>query len=62
EFGKQILLGKMFTKLEIFESVKKIESLSLERVGSGAVKNSRGDIILYEDAIPYIRSVEIEFV
>lgn len=62
EFGKHIILGKMFTKLEIFASVKKVEFISMERVGNGAVKNSRGDIVLYEDAIPYLRSIQIEFV
>ncbi|MFI3176696.1 MAG: hypothetical protein R3Y67_04275 [Eubacteriales bacterium] len=62
EFGKEIILGKIFTKLEIFSTVRKVEQLSLERIGNGAIKNSRGDLVLYEDAIPYISMMQIEFV
>ena len=61
-FGHAIILGKVFTKLDALDCVKYIENLSLERIGQGAEKNERGDILLHKDALSYIRSVDIDYV
>lgn len=60
-FGKRLVLGKIFSILETAGEVECVESLSLERLGDGAVKNQRGDINLYEDALCYISGMDIEF-
>ena len=44
------------------KSEKYIENLSLERIGQGAEKNERGDILLHKDALSNIRSVDIDYV
>ena len=61
-FGHAIILGKVFTRLDALDCVKYIENLSLERIGQGAEKNERGDILLHKDALSYIRSVDIDYV
>lgn len=61
-FGHAIILGRVFTKLDALDCVKYIENLSLERIGQGAEKNERGDILLHKDALSYIRSVDIDYI
>ena len=60
-FGKTLVLGRLFSMLELSDAVERVESLSLERMGLGAEKNQRGDIILYEDALCYISDINLEF-
>lgn len=60
-FGRSLQLGKLFSMLEVSEAVEKVELLSLERLGTGAVKTPRGDIQMYEDALCYISDINIEF-
>ena len=60
-FGKAVILGKIYAKLEMLKQVRQIHELSLERTGTGAVKNQRGDILLEERSLSYIRTIEIEF-
>lgn len=61
-FGHAIVLGKVFTRLDALDGVKYIEQLSLERIGQGADKNARGDILLHKDALSYIYKLDIEYV
>ncbi len=41
---------------------KAVQELNLERVGSAAEKDDRGDIYLQEDALAYLEKIELEFV
>lgn len=59
-FGKSVILGKLFTKLELLKQVQKIYELNLERIGTGAVKNQRGDILLDEKSLCYVSLIELE--
>ena len=38
-----------------------MEELILERTGGAAVKNERGDILLREDALSCLDSLDVEF-
>ena len=60
-FGRGVILGKIYAKLEMLKQVRQIHELSLERTGAGAVKNQRGDILLEERSLSYIKTIEIEF-
>ncbi len=60
-FGAVIACGRLFVALENLEGVEKVQELNLERVGQAAGKNDRGDLLLHEDALPYLRDVKIEF-
>lgn len=60
-FGNVISYGKVFTALEAMEEVKMIRELSLEKNGSAAYKNDRGDILCQEDALSYVERMNIEF-
>lgn len=60
-FGARLLLGRLFTRLEALEEVRFVEQLSMERIGNGAEKNERGDILLHADALSYIRERDITF-
>ncbi|MDO4261614.1 MAG: baseplate J/gp47 family protein [Eubacteriales bacterium] len=61
-FGAVISYGRLFTRLEMLEGVSCVYELNLEQAGSGASKNSRGDILLHEDALSCFEKMEIEFV
>ncbi|MBS6397824.1 MAG: hypothetical protein KH452_11865 [Clostridiales bacterium] len=60
-FGAVISYGKIFTSLEALEGVAKVQEFALERTGRAADKNERGDILLHEDALGFIRNVDLEF-
>ncbi len=60
-FGNVISYGKIFTSLESMEEIKRVQELALEKNGSAALKNDRGDIICQEDALCYVEQLNIEF-
>lgn len=60
-FGCTIAYGRLFTRLESLAEVRQVKELSLERVGGAAVKNERGDVLLHEDALSYLKAVDLEF-
>lgn len=60
-FGSVISYGKIFTSLESMEEVKQVRELALEKNGSAAVKNDRGDILCQEDALSYVERLNLEF-
>ena len=60
-FGNMISYGKVFTSLEAMDEVKLIRELALEKNGSGAMKNDRGDILCQEDALSFVEKMNIEF-
>ncbi len=60
-FGAVISNGRLFTKLETLEGVRKVESLSLERIGNAAEKNNFSDILLNEDALSIVESIKLEY-
>ena len=43
------------------EEVKLIRELHLEKEGFAAVKNDRGDILCQEDALSYVKKLDLEF-
>lgn len=61
-FGRHVIYGKIFSGLEMLDSVERVLQFSFELLGKGARKNERGDIELYPDALAYLGQVEIEFV
>jgi len=61
-FGAAIYYGRIFAKLETMEEIAQVQELSLERVGSAAIKNERGDILLQEDALSFMEDAEIIFI
>ena len=61
-FGAVISSGKLFAGLEMLPGVVRVQELNLERVGSAAEKDDRGDIYLQEDALAYLEKIELEFV
>ena len=61
-FGNTISYGKVFTSLESMEEIKWVQELSLEKNGTAAVKNDRGDILCQEDALSYVERFDIEFI
>ena len=60
-FGAMISYGKVFTSLEAMEEVKLVRELALEKNGSAAKKNERGDILCQEDALSFVEQMNIEF-
>ena len=62
KFGAVISSGKLFAGLEMLPGVVRVQELNLERVGSAAEKDDRGDIYLQEDALAYLEKIELEFV
>lgn len=60
-FGKTLAVGRLFSMLELSEAVERVENLSLERMGMGAEKVKKGDIVLYEDALCYISDINLDF-
>lgn len=60
-FGSQVAYGKLFTKLETLPGVRQVKELSLERTGNAADKNERGDILLHEDALSLLETVDLEY-
>lgn len=60
-FGAVISGGKLFMRLEALDEVERVRELALERTGSAAVKNERGDILLREDALSYLEALDLEF-
>ena len=60
-FGAMISYGKVFTSLEAMEEVKLVRELILEKNGSAAKKNERGDILCQEDALSFVEQMNIEF-
>ena len=60
-FGTVISYGKVFTSMEAMDEIKMIRELSLEKNGSAAYKNDRGDILCQEDALSYVERMNIEF-
>lgn len=60
-FGNVISYGQLFTRLESMDEVKRVQELALEKNGSSAVKNDRGDILCQEDALCYAEMINIEF-
>ena len=60
-FGNEISYGRLFTSLEAMEEVKRVRELALEKNGSAAVKNDRGDILCQEDALSYVEQFHLEF-
>ena len=60
-FGAVISGGKLFMRLEALDEVERVRELVLERTGSAAVKNERGDILLREDALSYLEAADLEF-
>ena len=60
-FGAVISGGKLFMRLEALDEVERVQELALERTGSAAVKNERGDILLREDALGYLEAADLEF-
>ncbi len=60
-FGAVISYGKLYTALENLEGVEKVRELHLERTGSAAEKNNRGDLLLREDALAYLKESDFEF-
>ena len=62
KFGAVISSGKLFAGLEMLPGVVRVQELNLERVGSAAEKDDRGDIYFQEDALAYLEKIELEFV
>ena len=60
-FGAMISGGKLFMRLEALDEVERVQELILERTGSAAVKNERGDILLREDALSYLEAADLGF-
>lgn len=60
-FGYTISYGNIFTGLEALWGVRLVLELSLEKDGSAADKNERGDIVLHEDAISFLGKVDLTF-
>ena len=60
-FGATISGGKLFMRLEALDEVERVQELTLERTGSAAVKNERGDILLREDALSYLEAADLGF-
>ena len=60
-FGTRVAYGKLFTGLEALPDVKQVHELSLERIGSAASKNERGDILMNEDALSYLEAINLEY-
>jgi hypothetical protein len=60
-FGRGIIRGKIYARLEMLPQVRFIHELAIERTGNGAIKNQRGDILLEERSLSYINVIEIEF-
>ena len=46
-------------RLEALDEVERVQELTLERTGSAAVKNERGDILLREDALSYLEPADL---
>lgn len=61
-FGRNVVYGRVFSALEMLDCVRGVRQLAFEAVGSGAVRNERGDIEVYPDSLAYLRAVEIEFI
>ena len=62
KFGAVISSGKLFAGLEMLPGVVRVQELNLERIGNGAEKDDRGDLHLQEDALAYLKKIELEFV
>lgn len=61
KFGEAVDFGRLFSALEMVESVRSIAELSLECVGLGGRKNEQGDIIVFKDSMSYLKEMGIEF-
>lgn len=60
-FCNDIVYGELFAVLESLDCVSKVEKLEIERLGKGADKNDKGDILVYPDYLTYLYSTDIEF-
>lgn len=60
-FGAAVSCGKLFSALEALDAVERVRELTLERTGSAAVKNEKGDVLLREDALGYLEGIDLEF-
>lgn len=60
DFGKTIVFGTLFGRLESLQGVRHIENLSLEPRGQGGIKNLAGDIIVKPNVLTYVRHCQIE--
>ena len=60
-FGNVISYGKVFTSLEAMDEIKLVREFTLEKNGSAAKKNDRGDILCQEDALSFVEQMNIEF-
>lgn len=60
-FGTVISYGELFTSLESMEEVRMVIELSLQKNGTAAVKNERGDILCQADALSYVEKLNLEF-
>ena len=61
-FGARISVGRILSHLEMLDCVKKVTELSFSRLGEGAQKGEQGDIQIFPDALPWLHSINIEFV
>ncbi len=61
-FGRSLVYGRIFSRLEMLSCVAKVSDLSLTCAGEGAHKNEQGDIVIYPDAIACLDKINIEFV
>ena len=61
DFGAVISYGRLYTALENLEGVEGVRELNLERTGAAADKNNRGDLLLHEDALAYLKETAFEF-
>lgn len=61
KFKPEFICGRIFSNLEMLDCVSKVTHLSLSCIGDGAHKNEQGDIVVYPDALAFLRGVNIEF-
>lgn len=60
-FGCRIQLDRLYNLLEAREGVLQVYSLSLEQEGRGARRQENGNLYLNEDALSYLKDVDLEF-
>lgn len=61
-FGRDIVYGMVFSRIELLDCVSKVSQLSFSCIGEGAHKDEQGNIVVYPDAMSYPGKINIEYV
>lgn len=61
-FGRDVVYGRVYARLETLECVRQTEQLSLECVGTGGERNAQGDVLIHPDALACLEGIDLEYI